>query len=145
MISASPKVGKTTFLVHQIMHMRGLVPPLGDFEAVDGARDFPIGYFNEMGEINLRKAVREVKPGITDKEMGELLDTIIIYDRCPTLDHEGLQQLEASIIKHNFRMFVIDTIAALCPSTHDQARRPRWATRFLQTTSHQGTAGNKTD
>jgi hypothetical protein len=114
-ISASPKVGKTTFIIDNLLHVKGQVPALGNFEAVDGAKQFAIGYFNEMGEINIRKAVKECKPGITDAQISKVLATFIIYDQWPTLDAWGLQCLETSITKHNFRIFVLDTIAAVRP------------------------------
>jgi hypothetical protein len=114
-ISASPKVGKTTFIIGNLLHVKRQVPALGNFKAVKGTKDYAIGYFNEMGEINIRKAVKECKPGITDAEISKVLDTFIIYDQWPTLDAYGLERLEASINKHHFQLFVLDTIAAVRP------------------------------
>jgi hypothetical protein len=112
----SPKTGKTTLMVHLVMQIKGQVPTLGEYEAADGAEQYPIGYFNEMGEINFRKAVKAVKPDITAAEVDDLLETVSVYGQWPTLNEWGLQQLEASITKHSFRLFVIDTIARIRPA-----------------------------
>jgi hypothetical protein len=114
-LAGSPKTGKTTFAVHNIMHVVGLVPALGSYQAVKGAENFAIGYFNEMGEVNFKKAVKDVKPDITNAEIRALRATVRIYAKWPQLDARGLQQLEASIVKHGFRIFVIDTIARVRP------------------------------
>jgi RecA-family ATPase len=114
-VAGSPKTGKTIFTLHQILNMKGLVPPLAGYKAVKGTEKFPIGYFNEMGEKQLKIKIQEVKPGITDATIAEILGSIEIWDKMPILDTAGLTQFEAQIVKHGFRVFVIDTVARVRP------------------------------
>lgn len=115
-LAGSPKTGKTTMMMHLVLHIKAQLPALGGFQATDEARKFAIGYFNEMGEPQLKKAVRDVKPGITDQQIAEILSTVEVYgERFPVLDDEGLRQLEGQIRKYKFRLFVIDTAARVKP------------------------------
>ena len=104
-LAGSPKTGKTTFMMHIILHIKGELPSLGKFAAVEEvAKGIAIGYFNEMGEIQLKDKIRDVKPGITDTEIADILESVAIWDKFPIFDEDGLKQFEALIVKHKFKI-----------------------------------------
>ena len=115
-LSGSPKVGKTTFMVRLLLHACGALGPLGDFSAISEAKNFPIGYFNEMGETGIKRSIKALCPKVSDKDIAAAVRNLIIYDKFDTLDATGLQKLDDAIVKNKFRIFVIDTLGAVRPS-----------------------------